>query len=64
MEKAIELIMNSELKLYNISEIVGTTTPSISARCSKTISGFRPAASAISEGWQNIGSGVLDDQIK
>jgi YesN/AraC family two-component response regulator len=43
MEKAIELIMNSELKLYNISEIVGYDDPKYFSKVFKNYFGFSPS---------------------
>lgn len=44
MEKAIELIMNSELKLYNIAEIVGYTDPKYFSKVFKGYFGFSPSS--------------------
>jgi two-component system response regulator YesN len=43
MEKAIELITNSELKLYNIAEIVGYDDPKYFSKVFKNYFGFSPS---------------------
>ncbi len=43
MEKAFELIMNSELKLYDVSEIVGYEDPKYFSKVFKNYFGFPPS---------------------
>ena len=42
-QKAIDLIMNSELKLYNISQLVGYDDPKYFSKVFKSYFGFPPS---------------------